>query len=55
MPNQIDKAQEQRVPVLVYEPPAIIHRGLLKQFSGSPLGFTPPGDPFQFPGAPGAQ
>lgn len=55
MPNPVEITQKDRTPWLAYEPPAIVHKGLLKQFSGSPLGFGPPGDPFTWPGAPGAQ
>lgn len=55
MLNPVDKSQPKGGPWLTYEPPAIVHRGQLKQFSGSPLGFGPPGDPFTWPGEPGAQ
>ena len=34
-----------------YEKPCITHKGQLKQFSGSPLGGQPDGNPLGLPGS----
>jgi len=46
MKKQISGSQSEQQD---YAPPAIIHRGALKQFAGSPLSSEPNTDPLDLP------
>jgi len=47
MKKQISDSQPEQQ---TYAPPAIVHRGALKQFAGSPLRPSPGSDPLDLPG-----
>lgn len=46
-----NQSKVSRPPESTYEKPVITHKGTLKQFSGSPLGGRPDGNPLGLPGS----